>query len=505
MPLFFGGLVSALLLRLCHEPFHYSGLSWFALVPLLLSLYRHRHQAAAHLRFVHGIVFGFVLATTSLPWFYHLILPQHSTHAAGVASILTLGSCAAAWITMALFPAAFALAAGPVLRAPRVIWLIGLPALWVASEVLRGPLSVFHAPWVRGWLMLGYALDPGTDPAAQWACAVGVHGLGAAILLANVLLTCCLTTTRKRLQIATAACALVIPVAARHVGEELPPGVNSDGSTIALVSFSDRPGAHTLEMVRAVHEIRPVITVWPGAEVTDLSDGGNLDDLLSRISDTLAVNPAPQVDAQPRQAAEPTLNARALLTASSKLAATYLETTVDADANTSPDDPAASRLEESDTPNVYSCRDGDFALLVGFSTLDPAQTRTKSLAGAEMFVASLTDSRPWSEQALQSLLRMQSMRAVETRRWIALSSWSGAYLTSPDGIDALCIGAGIDGATTVPVAFESAQSLYTTIGWTLEPLSVAFSAAVLVLAWFRRRNHAKTPDDHSTATARAPP
>lgn len=118
-----------------------------------------------------GWLFGFAHFASGVYWVYI------STHVYGGASAwlgAALGLSLFAYL--ALYPALVLGAAAALQLWQRPAGWLGVPALWLLSELLRG--------WVYSgfpWLSLGYvALD---TPLAKMAPLIGVHGLSALLLL----------------------------------------------------------------------------------------------------------------------------------------------------------------------------------------------------------------------------------------------------------------------------------------------------------------------------------
>ncbi len=158
-----GGAIWAL----CFARQPLNGVSWVALVPLLLLLGQRR---AWFFGFLHGLAFWLV----SVPWIAPTLevygqLPAWMARLALVALCLYLGS----------FTALFAFLARPVWQRGGVLALIGPPTLWVAVEWLRAHL-LGGFPWnlaAYAWVEL-----PGALPLAAW---IGCYGISLLLVLVN--------------------------------------------------------------------------------------------------------------------------------------------------------------------------------------------------------------------------------------------------------------------------------------------------------------------------------
>lgn len=118
-----------------------------------------------------GWAFGFAHFATGIYWVFI------STHVFGGASWwFALLLCAVLFSYLALYPALFAGAAAALDLWRRPGGWLGIPALWMLGELLRG--------WVYSgfpWLSLGYAaLD---SPAQGYVPLLGTHGVSALLML----------------------------------------------------------------------------------------------------------------------------------------------------------------------------------------------------------------------------------------------------------------------------------------------------------------------------------
>lgn len=164
---------------------------WVALAPLVLLL---GHPRAGLLAWVYGFAFW----AASIYW----IAPTLHTFGGlpWAVAVPLLGLLAA---YLALFHAAFGLLGKRFWRRPGAGWaLVGLPALWVALEQLRGWLfSGF--PWnLTGYAWVGV---PGALPLASW---MGVFGVSFVVMLANTGVA--LALVRRRFE--AAAVAFLVPL-----------------------------------------------------------------------------------------------------------------------------------------------------------------------------------------------------------------------------------------------------------------------------------------------------
>ena len=129
-------LLSGILLALSFPKFGHSAFGWIALAPLLVALsYR---PPTLRRSFALGLLAGFVYFAGTLYWFVVTM-----TTFGGLGTAMAVFAAAMGIAYLALYPAAFAVVQGRLVRAlgRRALWLS--PAVWVASEMLRtsGPSS----------------------------------------------------------------------------------------------------------------------------------------------------------------------------------------------------------------------------------------------------------------------------------------------------------------------------------------------------------------------------
>lgn len=186
--------VLGLLAATAFPPYDLKPLAPLALLALLMLAADVGTRRAALL----GGLFGFAHFAGGIYWIYI------STHVYGGAPAwLSLILCAVLFSYMALYPA-LVLGAAARLRLFNSAWgYLGLPALWLLAELLRG--------WVYSgfpWLALGYvALDL---PPQRWAPILGVHGVSALIVLMVFSLYRALSQKGRARQIALGVMAVLI-------------------------------------------------------------------------------------------------------------------------------------------------------------------------------------------------------------------------------------------------------------------------------------------------------
>lgn len=171
---------------------------WLALIPLLLLLGQPR---AGRLGWAHGLAFWL----TSIPWIAPTLVAygELSAWLAGV-SLLALASY------LALFSGLFAALGSRIWRRGGAAALLGLPAVWVVTEWLRG-----HLFGGFPWNLAAYAWleAPGALPLAAW---LGAFGVSYWVVFANTGLALALVSRSWRMgALAIGLCLLVLPIAGR--------------------------------------------------------------------------------------------------------------------------------------------------------------------------------------------------------------------------------------------------------------------------------------------------
>ncbi len=148
-------------------------LAWAALVPLLLAIREKTGKQA----FALGYVFGFVHSLTCLYWIDYAVY-HFGGFSLALSGLILVLLCA----MMALYPALFALAAQKFDSFP-VLYVFGLPFLWVSLEWLRA-----HAVTGFPWSNLGYTQTP-FNHLIQVADITGVYGLSFLVVLGSTVIS----------------------------------------------------------------------------------------------------------------------------------------------------------------------------------------------------------------------------------------------------------------------------------------------------------------------------
>ena len=250
---FLGGPLSAMLLSLCF--FEGSGIlertiPWFGLLPLLISLGRHRYSLKW--RLLHGFFFGSILCCWPLAsagsWVEAPILSTAE------ASLPIIG----AWML-------FCAAGGVLLRKSSPLAIVPAMAVtWTAIEYLR----VEYIPLANPGMQLGQLLQP-DSPEGQIATVIGLSGLGFVICLVNGAFFLALRESRARTQVFPALAATLGVLGMVGLGSIIEaPGKNGgrlpgESLRVGLVqNTGDGSGKH-LDLARQLLNSKPRLILFP--------------------------------------------------------------------------------------------------------------------------------------------------------------------------------------------------------------------------------------------------
>lgn len=173
-------VLSGVFLTLGFPKLGWTGFAWVALVPLLLALRDRTHKQAFALGCLCGLVHNF----GALYWMYYA-LHQYGGIPASLAICVLFLPCA----YLALYLGGFAVISRLWQDYP-LLWVLGLPGVWVALELLRAHFLTGF-PWVN----LGYTQTPLLS-LIQIADITGVYGVSWLVVLSSTVLTALLTRSR---------------------------------------------------------------------------------------------------------------------------------------------------------------------------------------------------------------------------------------------------------------------------------------------------------------------
>ncbi len=171
-----GAVVSGLMLAAAFPPLRLGPLSFVALVPVVVCLYRGSYSVRAH--FNTGYLFGVAFFGGLMWWVVKL-----SSAASMTVPWLLAPATVVLVLYLALYPGLFFLLLRWMGRGRRILAVVLAPSLWVLVEKLRGS-GEFGFPWGS----IGYSLVH-QPPLIQGASYGGVLGLGAFVVLVNLLIS----------------------------------------------------------------------------------------------------------------------------------------------------------------------------------------------------------------------------------------------------------------------------------------------------------------------------
>ena len=188
----FLSVATGLLLIAAFPKWNLGGLAWIALVPLLLAI---ATAPSARMAFGLGYLCGVVFFAGTVYWVRLVMLDYGGLGQVAASGVLLLFVA-----VLACYFGAFAALARLLLDLPERHILWGLPALWVAVELVRAHLFTGFP-----WLLLGYALAEHLLP-AQLARLGGVYLLSFVVVLFNTgILLVMRKPTRRRGMVLAAA------------------------------------------------------------------------------------------------------------------------------------------------------------------------------------------------------------------------------------------------------------------------------------------------------------
>ena len=191
-------LLAGALLPLAFAPFGFYPIAPLS-IALLIGAWLHADPRRA---FWRGWLFGIGQFGVGVSWIY-VSIERYGNAAPFVAPLVTVVFVA----ILALYPALVGYLGRRLVRRNKALFaLLGVPALWVLAE------------WLRGWALTGFPwLDLGysqiDSPLACLAPLLGVHGVSAAVAFSGGVLVV-LTTGRRRLRVSVLAMGVAVWVGA---------------------------------------------------------------------------------------------------------------------------------------------------------------------------------------------------------------------------------------------------------------------------------------------------
>lgn len=249
---FLGGPLSGMLLSLCF--FEHSGvlertIPWFGLLPLLISLERHRNSLGW--RLLHGFFFGSILCC------WPLVSAESWMETSLLATTWTSLVMTASWML-------FCAVGGIIFRKTSPLAIVPAMAVaWCGIEYLRTECLPLASPWMQ----LGELLSP-DSPEGRIAAVIGLSGLGFVICLVNVTFFLALRERRMRTQVfsvlaATSGVLGLVGLGSLHEDPGRSPGNPAEESLRIGVVQSAGDGDKHLDLARQLLNSKPRLILFP--------------------------------------------------------------------------------------------------------------------------------------------------------------------------------------------------------------------------------------------------
>lgn len=470
--------LGAALYALAMPPFDLAPAAWLTIVPLLLAV-RSRPAASS---FALGALYGF-LSAWGVTWW----LAQAVGRYFGSGVLLGAFAMSAAYaLAVGTAFGLFAAGASLLLRgARRWAALLGVPALWVACELLRGRLLG------QPWALLGYTQH--AHPALlQIAALTGVYGVSFVVALGNLALALAAAQLRSGERPAAVVRGLALPasvVVAVWLGGALvlpaPAELDAKAPRVALVqtnvepafvwtrAFAERELAAHLTATEALRrDERPALVVWPENAVPRYleSDPG----LAATLAGAARRARADLLFGAPRHERGRIFNSVRLITADGRNGGVYDKQHLVLFAERGPIAAPAPAIPD-ESPRSFSAGRAP-GLLWSFVPLGvsicheilyPEVTHRAVRWGAALLVNVSNDG--WLDGGYGAASRqhfaMAALRAVEARRYLVRATTTGVSgVIDPWGRVVEALPPGVSGSVVVPVVGIRGLTPYVRLG-----------------------------------------
>lgn len=465
---FLGGALSAILLSLCffdHDDTLERTIPWFGLLPLFISIARHRHNLKW--RVIHGLIFGLILScwqleTTKRGFF----APSAAFFRTVVALLLMTGS----WVL-------FCAAGGLLLRHPsRLAVMPGLAVVWTGIEFLRTE----GIPLAMPWLQLGQALKP-ANPEAKAAAVIGLAGLGFVICLVNSAFFLALKEKSGKVQFLCALSGTLAVIGLWGTGSGYADHPLSETTTrIGLVQTEEGENRNHIHLARQLSGSRPELILFPGDGFMVAADRQAwLEEDLRSFARTENVPViAGVVNKAGSDEEQDSGNESTIIHIGRNGSVMARLKRGEADGE--------SRLLEIAAGKIALVRDR-----VGHSSI---QMRSLAARGARLFL--IAGDSETSDQGIYGHLRtrLQAFRAMETGTWICRATRGGvSSIYSDRGYLMAQAPQGLAWATVTSVPLRPQKigpSPYASWGWYLGPGCLLLTILLPIAQRYRRRKNA---------------
>ncbi|MEO0091671.1 MAG: apolipoprotein N-acyltransferase [candidate division WOR-3 bacterium] len=159
-------IISAFVLSFAFAPFNIRFLSYFALIPLLLLIYRYPYKKV----FWYGLIFGSAFALFHLWWLYFLIVPVEP-----ITKVLLYLGVTVLFVYLGFYTAVFSVST-------KFLGLPFAPLVWAVLEFVRTKSEIGFP-----WGFLGYT-QTSYIPIVQMASIFGIYGISAWVVWINLLI-----------------------------------------------------------------------------------------------------------------------------------------------------------------------------------------------------------------------------------------------------------------------------------------------------------------------------
>ncbi|MBM4266800.1 MAG: apolipoprotein N-acyltransferase [Deltaproteobacteria bacterium] len=442
-------LSSALLYSASFPPLELHALAWLALAPLLVVAARERPRVAA----LHGFLWGWVVCL-AIGWPLAGMLSRHLSIAPWLGWVGFAGG------------ATFLVGAHVAVFAAWLSWIsaggrggpLAIAAGWVVSEWIR-----LHGSAGIPWALSGYSQVPAA-PLLQIADLAGPFGIGALVALVNAAVASTLAPRLRppRPALAVACVAALFALAfsygswrlaeRRDHGSVVDVAILQDGRAPSLVDVaaeSDEALARYLALSEAASDGSPRIVFWPEYALSFVPDETPLESQqILDASDLIAADVvfgAPQVEPLDDAAADAPAHAPAHAPADRRSSETRHNSVFlvrDGELAGRYDKEEPLPLSERDSFGVRShlglpsyapgtktaplaSSAGRIGVLLCSEAMQPSLARERVRDGAVLLVNPSNDSWFGAEFAQRTQLRIASMRAVESRRFLIRPTTTG--------------------------------------------------------------------------------
>ena len=441
--------LSGALLSLSYHGSFPSFYAWFCLALLLASVLGARARVAFFCGFLHGLVF----VLTCVPWIADtLSIHGGMSLAAGWGVLLLIASVWGASIGL------FAWAVQRLSLRSYALALVGVPFLWISTEVLRTYLPEISFPWG----LLGYPVAE-NSALVQLTTVTGIYGLSFLAAVFNAFLVWCdcgvgNEVKRRWTIFGTVVVALLLVMVigpkyvphapARHwarvVQPNFPENIQYVGDWYAD-HRADLIELQNLSLRASPDSIHPDLLIWPEAPAPFSFQDAHFVPYISNLA-TEFHNPVivgviewkpgtEVVHGVPRTALLP-YNSAAMLDAFGRRTFSYDKMHLVPFGEYEPF-PFIHQVVTSVSEEVGGFHKGQnrsvgrfangntFSVFICYEAIYPGEIRAFTDRGAQLLVNISNDGWFGTSAAAEQHLRMARVRAVENRRWLLRDTNSG--------------------------------------------------------------------------------